>query len=115
MAETGLNYNYSREYDPATGRYIESDPIGLEGGMNTYGYGGSNPISTSDPSGLLVAIVGHTAAQFPLSLNGLGQLTTPKSGHLALWLEPDDPCSGNDVPARQTIGAQPSSGKLVTA
>jgi RHS repeat-associated protein len=38
QAETGLNYNYFRDYDPATGRYLESDPIGLAGGsFSTYG------------------------------------------------------------------------------
>jgi RHS repeat-associated protein len=35
MAETGLNQNYERDYDPLVGRYIESDPIGLNGGINT--------------------------------------------------------------------------------
>jgi RHS repeat-associated protein len=50
--ETGLNYNYFRDYDPAIGRYVQSDPIGLAGGMNVYGYGHSNPIRHIDPSGL---------------------------------------------------------------
>jgi RHS repeat-associated protein len=51
-AESGLNYNYFRDYDPTLGRYIEADPIGLEGGINLYGYVGQNPISYSDPSGI---------------------------------------------------------------
>jgi len=50
--ETGLLYNYFRTYDPATGRYITSDPIGLEGGLNTYGYVGGNPILRFDLFGL---------------------------------------------------------------
>jgi RHS repeat-associated protein len=50
--ESNLNYNYYRDYNPQTGRYIESDPIGLRGGMNTYGYVGGNPLSYRDPRGL---------------------------------------------------------------
>ncbi|MHB1401827.1 MAG: RHS repeat-associated core domain-containing protein [Thiobacillus sp.] len=50
--ETGLHYNYFRDYDPSTGRYIESDPIGLDGGSNIYGYANQNPVTFTDPLGL---------------------------------------------------------------
>ena len=50
--ETGLHYNYFRDYDPTTGRYIEADPIGLEGGLNIYGYANQNPLRLTDPLGL---------------------------------------------------------------
>jgi uncharacterized protein RhaS with RHS repeats len=52
MAETGLNQNWNRDYDPQTGEYIESDPIGLGGGINTYAYARPNPLAYGDPTGL---------------------------------------------------------------
>lgn len=52
-AESGLNYNYFRDYDSATGRYVESDPIGLRGGLNTYSYVGGKPQMAIDPRGLV--------------------------------------------------------------
>ncbi|TJZ73888.1 RHS repeat domain-containing protein [Chitiniphilus eburneus] len=51
-AETGRYYNYFRDYDPRIGRYIQSDPIGLAGGINTYGYVGGGPTGYIDPYGL---------------------------------------------------------------
>ena len=46
------HYNYFRDYDPAKGGYVESDPIGLFGGASTYAYVRDNPLLLSDPLGL---------------------------------------------------------------
>jgi RHS repeat-associated protein len=49
--ETNLHYNYFRNYDPSLGRYEESDPIGLAGGINTYVYVAADPLRYVDPFG----------------------------------------------------------------
>jgi RHS repeat-associated protein len=51
-SESKLHSNGKRDYDPRLGRYVESDPIGLEGGINTYAYAGNDPVNAVDPSGL---------------------------------------------------------------
>ena len=51
-SETGTHYNYFRDYDPVIGRYIESDPIGLRAGLNTYGYVRGNSLTRLDRLGL---------------------------------------------------------------
>jgi RHS repeat-associated protein len=51
--ESGLSYNYYRDgYDPSIGRYTQSDPIGLGGGLNPYAYADNNPVLYVDPLGL---------------------------------------------------------------
>jgi RHS repeat-associated protein len=53
LAESGLVQNYFRDFDPATGRYLEPDRLGLFGGsFSTYSYANNNPISRIDPLGL---------------------------------------------------------------
>ncbi|WP_407354652.1 RHS repeat-associated core domain-containing protein [Luteimonas sp. R10] len=52
-AASGLNYNYFRDYEPATGRYAQSDPIGIDAGISTFSYVKLNPLGRRDPLGLL--------------------------------------------------------------
>ncbi|MGZ5008388.1 MAG: RHS repeat-associated core domain-containing protein, partial [Methylobacter sp.] len=86
--ETGLFYNGFRDYNPDTGRYIESDPIGLSGGVNTYSYVRNNPLNRIDSLGLSDVIFdrsvgtitifdnqGNQVAQYPAANN-----TTSTSG-----------------------------------
>lgn len=81
--ETGLHYNYFRDFDPSLGIYKKSDLIGLQGGINTYAYVGSNPLLFVDPSGLAKCtyyIAEHTLICY--SNNGQQGVatSTPSSG-----------------------------------
>jgi RHS repeat-associated protein len=51
-SETQLSQNWDRDYDPTIGKYVESDPIGLRGGINTYAYVNSRPLTLVDLKGL---------------------------------------------------------------
>jgi RHS repeat-associated protein len=51
--ESNLAYNFFRDYDPVLGRYVESDPTGLRGGLNTYLYASGTPVVRIDPLGLV--------------------------------------------------------------
>ena len=58
--ETGLHYNRARDYIPSIGRYLETDPIGIAGGLNPYLYAEANPLVRSDASGLADSFMGFS-------------------------------------------------------
>jgi RHS repeat-associated protein len=67
QAESGLHQNWMRDYDPTTGRYIQPDPLGLDGGVALYGYALQSPMVYIDPRGENPAVVGGAllCARFP--------------------------------------------------
>lgn len=79
-AESGLHYNYFRDYDPELGRYIQGDPIGLAGGINTYGYVGGNPLSYVDPYGLSKLTISDGDSTITLDNPSAVQLITTLNG-----------------------------------
>jgi len=58
------HYNYFRDYDPGIGRYVESDPIGITGGLNTYGYAAANPLGNIDETGEANSGPGHRSGKW---------------------------------------------------
>jgi RHS repeat-associated protein len=68
--ETDKHYNYFRDYEPSLGRYLESDPIGLRGGINSYGYVYGQPLAYIDPTGesvgAAIALIGIPLAGYLL-------------------------------------------------
>jgi RHS repeat-associated protein len=108
--ESGLHYNLFRDYDPQAGRNVQSDPIGLAGGINPYAYAYESPLRFIDPYGLEVFIGGHVAA------DPVGTATRPDSLHLGLQLQPDNPADFANAPGWtrmpdgslvSTLGGQP--------
>jgi uncharacterized protein RhaS with RHS repeats len=107
-----LDYNYFRDYDPKLGRYIESDPIGLNGEINTCGYVSASPIAYSDAKGLCLedlcigeAIVAATwCAANPACRTGVATIVSSKQAHQeshdaykafqrqGYQRDPNDPC-----------------------
>jgi RHS repeat-associated protein len=98
--ETGLNQNWNREYNARWGRYVQSDPIGLAGGINTFAYVGGDPLSYSDPRGLKIWQRGRSWTDVP---SGLGWSRYPVSPNGSQSESCDDSQSPLPSPSGSTV------------
>ncbi len=84
-SSTGLELLGHRYYDPATGRFINRDPIGYDGGENLYGYANDNPVNYIDPSGFIpspqcVALLGDISRIYALLMAEIAKYDPVKDG-----------------------------------
>jgi RHS repeat-associated protein len=98
-AETGFWHNYMRDYDGLTGRYLESDPIGLWGGLNTYLYSEGDPVGLTDAFGLCPACLIARPPILP-RIGRIGQIgRNPWYEQLQRRISPKGGKPKNDVPS----------------
>jgi RHS repeat-associated protein len=88
--ETDLHYNYFRDYEPSTGRYVESDPIGLRGGLVTFGYTSRSAFNSIDPFGLSGSICGAAPSYNPTAWNDGGRTQSTNNCYSYAWDRPND-------------------------
>ena len=114
-SEITLFYNWNRYYNPTTGRYISSDPIGLAGGLSTFGYAGQSPIVSIDPEGLTVwhgrmrgfnaSVLVASVPFFALELWSVPEGNTRECLFITVALEPDDYLPGIELSYKKLKGS----------
>jgi RHS repeat-associated protein len=107
--ESNLHYNYHRSYHPGGGRYTQSDPIGLDGGWNRFGYAEQNPMSFTDPLGQNAitggAAIGGSIGGLPGAIIG-GVLGAGAMVIIDKLCTPNPPCKPCEPYGVGTIGYQ---------
>ncbi len=112
--ETGFSYNLNRDYMPNIGRYLETDPIGLAGGFNTYAYGNNNPLKYIDREGRNPLLIGAGIAVFSAGAYA-GYINSPQHPYMgaviggsaaisALFAAPEAAAAYVDIAAAARLG-----------
>ncbi len=116
-SETGLLQNWNRDYDPIVGRYVESDPMGLRGGLNTYVYAEDDPVIVTDRLGLDTAMCTRPLHHFPFSPGPLYHqyvcVGNAKTGYTCKGLGPSGNNPFNTPGAMESDSYSPSACKAL--